>query len=156
MNGCSVIVDQFLLRDGHLGFDADLALLEPLGHEPAAAIDPGGDEDDHAVDQRIEIRVGVEHHEAVLDVVCTSTAPKIAAEHAAAPAEQAGAAEHGRGDDRKLLLDSRRSRTPRRPARPRSAPPMAAQTPQMQKTEKTIGWTRMPALAAASGSAPTA
>src|ERR1700722_1607320 len=64
VNGCLLMVDQIPLRRV-LCLDADLALLEAFGHEPASAIDPRGDEDDHAFDQRIQIRICVQHDEAV-------------------------------------------------------------------------------------------
>ena len=65
----------------------DLALLETLGHEPAASVHPRGDEDDQAVDQRIEVRIGVEHHEAVRRRLNENCA-KDAADNTAAAAEQ--------------------------------------------------------------------
>src|SRR5271169_559294 len=41
------------------GLDADLTLLEPIDDGGALAVDPGGDKNDCAIHQRVEIGVGV-------------------------------------------------------------------------------------------------
>ena len=68
-------------------------------------IDQHRDEDDHADDQRIDVRVGVGHHQAVLHRLDQHGAEH-RADHAAPPAEQRGAAQDRGGDHRELLLEA--------------------------------------------------
>ena len=72
-------------------------------HEPAASVHPRGDEDDQAVDQRIEVRIGVQHHEAVRRRLHENRAED-AADNAAAAAEQTRSAKYRSSDDGELFL----------------------------------------------------
>src|SRR4051812_13821730 len=47
--------------------DADLPAFELLENGVACTVDEDGDEDDGADHERIDVGVGVDHHEAVLD-----------------------------------------------------------------------------------------
>src|SRR6266536_2726086 len=87
----TVMFSRRLSSDPSGRLDPDLAPLQPLQDGGARAVDEHGDEDDRADDQRVEVRIGVEHDQAVLDGLDQHGAEH-RADHAATAAEQAGAA----------------------------------------------------------------
>ncbi len=86
-----------------LCFHTDLALLESLGQDSATPIDPSRDKMIRLLTSGYRYGFAFSMTRP-FDVVCTNTAPKTLPEHSAAPAKEAGAPKHSRGDHWKLFL----------------------------------------------------
>src|SRR5881392_958150 len=67
--------------------------LQSLEHCRPRTVDKNGDENDHADDERIKVRIGVGHHQAILHSLDQHRAEH-RSKHATATAEKAGAAQN--------------------------------------------------------------
>src|SRR5437016_2593718 len=101
---CDCIVLSLSFPNGCMGAAFSLVRLYPncstlqsLEHPRPRAVDENGNENDHADDERIEVRIGVGHHQAILYSLDEHRAEH-RTEHAAATAEKASAAQNRGGN----------------------------------------------------------